>query len=264
MPNTTTIDDEILARLCQEFIESASDQIEEIEMLLENVDQAHGLPEDSVLSIQRNIHNIKGQGATFGCPLTGRVAHMLEDYLENVGKIQSGNIDDIRAYLDLMTDLISSGEAIVGDDSHSVLNALPTGQIAAFNGQQDRDVTVLLVMPAGTQRRVVAKELLSCGFHVTRAYDSIEALSVAVDLLPEIVFINFDLTPFDGRELSNVFASIHMLHDIRIVLLTGYERSDKRLANLPENVSVIEKSHDFTASLGELLAQWGTIGPKTK
>lgn len=260
MPDEDNEDDGVLARLRQEFIETARDQIEDIETKLDFLNSGQGDAEEYLLSIQRHIHNIKGQGATFSFPLTGRVAHMLEDYLKNASGIQANNIGDIRAYLSLMVDLIASGESIAEDDPKSLLNALPTGQVATFSNQQTHDINVLLVMPPGLQRKLVAQELLSCGFRVMRAYDSIEALSVAVDITPDIVLINYDMTPFDGRELSNMFAAVDKLHDIHIMLLTTHNRAGEHLQDLPDNVSVVEKGKNFTESVGELLIQWGVFG----
>ena len=141
-----------------------------------------------------------------------------------------------------------------------MLNALTTGQVVIFSTQQTHDINVLLVMPAGLQRKMVAKELLSCGFRVMRAYDSLEALSVSVDLAPDIVFVNYDMRPFNGRELSNMFAAVDVLRDIHFVLLTSYEVGSENLQGLPDNISVVQKHKDFTESIGELMIQWGVFG----
>lgn len=260
MSNKNNESDDILIQLRQEFIEAARDQLDDIEIKLDRLDCGQGSAEEELLSIQRHIHNIKGQGATFGFPLTGRVAHMLEDYLKNANGIGLESITDIRVYLELMVDLISTGEFIVNDDPQSLLNALPTGQVVTFSTQKTHDINVLLVMPTGLQRKMVANELLSCGFRVMRAYNSVEALSVAVDITPDIVFVNYDMTPFNGRELSNVFAAVDNLRDIHFVLLTSYEMGDEHLKDLPDNVSVVEKRMNFTESIGELLIQWGMFG----
>lgn len=252
--------DGIFSQLRQEFIDSSRDQIEEIEAKLDRIENGAGSADEELLSVQRNIHNIKGQGATFGYPLTGRVAHMLEDYLENTREIRDENIAHIRRYLDLMTDLIATGESITDVNPHSLLNALPTGQVVTFSTQQTHDINILLVMPAGLQRKLVAKELLSCGFRVMRAYDSLEALSIAADLAPDIVFVNYDIRPFNGRELANMFAAVDDLRDIHFVLLTSYENDSNKLKNLPDNISVVHKHKNFTESIGELMIQWGVFG----
>ena len=252
--------DGLLAKLHQEFIEMARDQIEDIETSLDWIDSGAENVDERLLSIRRHVHNIKGQGGTFGFPLTGRVAHMLEDYLKNTGEIKSKNVTDIRAYLDLMVDLVGSDESIALEDPQGLLNALPSGQEATFSSQKPHDVNVLLVMPSGLQRKMIATELLSCGFRVMRAYSSVEALSVAVDIKPDIMFVNYEMAPFDGTQLCNVFAAVDHLRDIHIVLLTSHEPQDDHLQHLPATVSVVEKRTDFLDRIGELLIQWGVFG----
>ena len=257
--NTSAVDD-VLARLSAEFVASARDQIDDIEVKLDWLESGREFVEDDLFSIQRNIHNIKGQGATFGFPLTGRVAHMLEDYLSNFDQIKTETIKDIRTYLDLMADLIASGESIAKGRSEALLKDLPSGQPNEISSQEMRNVRVLLVMPAGLQRKLVARELVSCGFHVLRAYDSIEALSVAMDIKPEFVFVNYDMTPFTGPELANVFSNIDKLKDTRFALFTSYEKGNAHLEGLPNNISVVEKRQDFAVTLSELMISWGLFG----
>lgn len=260
MPDEDNEIDGILARLRQEFIETARDQIDDIEIKLDQVESGIGDAHEHLLSIQRHIHNIKGQGATFGFPLTGRVAHMLEDYLKNCSGFEAANVHDVHAYLDMMQDLIFSDE-VIGDESPEVmLNRLPTGQVQTFSTQKTHDINVLLVMPSGLQRKMVSQELLSCGFRVMRAYDTIEALSVAMDITPDVVFVNYDMTPFSGPELARIFAAVERLSDVHIVLLTGYELGDEHLQGLPDNLSVVEKRQDFSESIGQLLMDWGVFG----
>jgi len=250
----------LLDSLRQEFVETARDQIEDIENALDRLENGDGDANEEMLSIQREIHNIKGQSPTFGYPLTGRIAHMLEDYLINAGGLKPANLSDIRTYLGLMVVLITTDEAFSEDDPQDLFNSLPTGQVVTFSHQKPYDVSVLLAMPAGLQRKMVARELLSCGFRVMRAYDSIEALSVAVDVQPDIVFINDEMTPFNGYELCNVLAAINSVNDINIVLLTSYDEGDSRLRGLPDNVSVVQKHADFTEAIGELMIGWGVFG----
>jgi len=262
MPDTPKSNqvDAIMARLKQEFIETARDQLDDVEIRIDWLESGREIDADGLYDIQRNIHNIKGQGATFGFPMIGRIAHLLEDYLENSGGVRSDNIKDVRVYIDTMTSILVSGEHFTPDEAEALLHRLPTGKPQAFSDQDSRDVTVLLVMPDGVQRKVVAQELLSCGFNVNRTNNTMEAVAVALDLLPDIVFVNNDITPFGGRELAQVFNSIDRLKDTHFVLLTSYGQDDAHIAGLPENVSVVEKRRDYRESLGELLMEWGVFG----
>jgi CheY-like chemotaxis protein/HPt (histidine-containing phosphotransfer) domain-containing protein len=252
--------DEILVRLSQEFVDSTLDLLDDIDKRVDTLDKGKGDIEEVRQYIQREIHNIKGQGSTFGFPLTGRVAHMLEDYLLNVSNLQSSNLADIRGYLDLMVNLINQREPLDETERSDLLNSLPTGKVRAYSGQQSRDVNVLLVMPSGLQRKMVSRELLSCGFRVMRAYDCIEAQSVALDILPDVVFVNYDMSPYTGREMCHVFGAIEKLREIKIVLLTSYDADDVHLRGLPDNVSVVQKHKGFTETIGNLLIEMGLFG----
>jgi len=258
-PSQTEVD-AILARLQVEFVENTRDQLDEIETRIDWLDSGREISADDLYDVQRNIHNIKGQGGTFGYSLVGRVAHLFEDYLENVGGVNAENIKDLRTYIETMTSLLVSGENYTLHQTEELLRALPMGRTKSFSSQETHDVEVLLVMPRGLQRRLVASELMSCGFHVNRAYNSMEALSYALDIAPDIVFANYDMAPFNGCELARVFGSIDRLQDIHFVLFTSYEQGDAHLAHVPDNVSVVEKRQDYAKSLSKLLMEWGVFG----
>jgi len=251
--------DSILARLRVEFIENTRDQLDEIETRVDWLDSGRDMGPDDLFDVQRNIHNIKGQGATFGYPLVGRVAHLFEDYLENVGGVKRENIKDLRAYIEAMTDLLVTGEDFSAAQAAELLRSLPTRGETGTHPHTTRDVDVLLVMNPGLQRKMVSGELIACGFKVNRAYNSMEALAFALDLAPDIVFTNYDMAPFNGRELARVFGSIERLQGIHFVLFTSYDLDDEHLSGLPENVSVVEKRQDYAESLNELLLEWGLV-----
>ena len=91
-------DDSILARLSLEFVDAARDQLDDIDAKIEQFEKGEAEANDALLFIQREVHNIKGQGATFGFPLTGRIAHMLEDFLINANGIRENNLIHIRFF----------------------------------------------------------------------------------------------------------------------------------------------------------------------
>lgn len=252
--------DVILEKLRQEFVESASDQLDEIEILLGRIEAGGETSDDDLLAIQRPIHNIKGQGATFGFPLTGRVAHMLEDYMHNVKGLHAECIDDIRRYLEFMSDLIVSAERVDAEDMRGLFNALPRGRAVSISAQSRRDINVLLAMPEGLQRKLVANELLSCGFRVMRAYDSVEAVSVTSVIVPDIVFVNSDMTPFSGIELINVFSAIEKMRGVHVVLLMNSGAYPDSRGALPQSVTVIHKHKNFTDDIGAFLIAHGFFG----
>ncbi|MCK5166130.1 MAG: Hpt domain-containing protein [Rhodospirillaceae bacterium] len=253
--------EDILASLRQEFIETASDQLADIERLLERLEVGEALGEDDLFSIPRNIHNIKGQGATFGFPLIGKIAHLSEDYLESAGGVRKEYLHDVRIFLDLMAKIIDDEKEPEGEDAEKILSSLPHFNVGkGYSAQKINDVKVLLAMPPGLQRKVVARELLSCGFQVIRAYDAMEAVSASIAFMPDIVMVNREFDPFDGVELAKVFSSIERLSDIHFIIFSSYEEGDEHLAETPANASIVTKRKDFSETLSELFISWGLFG----
>ncbi|MEG3618495.1 Hpt domain-containing protein [Magnetovibrio sp. PR-2] len=250
----------ILARLRQEFIETARDQIDEIETCLDWFESGRNIDSEELFGVQRSIHNIKGQGSTFGFPLVGRIAHLCEDYLKNVGGVQLGAVRDIRIFLDTMRDILMAGSEDNLPDPEAMLRTLPSGKPEEFSGQVHHDVHVLLVMPEGIVRRTIAAEMLSCGFHVRRSINTLDALSYAMDVVPDIVISDYETSPFTGLELARVFASIDKLSQAHFVLFTTYEMGDDHLHHVPDNVSILPKTRDYANTLTEMLIDWGVFG----
>lgn len=250
----------ILARLRQEFIETARDQIEEIETCLDWFESGRDVSSEELFGVQRSIHNIKGQGSTFGFPLVGRIAHLCEDYLKNVGGVQLDAVKDIRVFLDTMLDILMTGSEDDLPDVEGMLRALPSGKRQEFSGQDHHDVHVLLVMPEGIVRRTIAAEMLSCGFHVRRSIDTLDALSYAMDVVPDIVISDYETSPFTGLESARVFASIDKLSQAHFVLFTAYALGDEHLHHVPDNVSILPKTRDYAKNLTNMLIDWGVFG----
>jgi CheY-like chemotaxis protein/HPt (histidine-containing phosphotransfer) domain-containing protein len=259
-PDQDDVVDEILKRLSQEFVETTLDLLRDLDQRIEAVDKASADAGEALRYIRQEIHNIKGQGSTFGFPLTGRVAHMLEDYLLNIETMSAPDYPDIRSFLDLMARLIEDRETVDSQERTALLNSLPTGEVQTFSNQKERIINVLLVMQEGFQRRLVANELTSCGFRVMRASDTIEAQSVALDIPPDVMFVNHEMTPYSGPELCHVFHAIDRLKDIHIALLTAHDPEDDQILSLPGNVTIVRKHSDFTDTIGQLLIDQGLFG----
>ncbi len=252
--------EKVFARMRKEFVDSTKDLLDDMDDGLIRYEKGDVEAAEILLYIQREIHNIKGQGGSFGHPLTGRVAHMLEDYLINEDGVSEKSIKHIRVYLDTMSSFMSEGEPTLEDEIQNLLNELPTGKEHSFSDQKPKNINILLVMPPGMQQKIVAKELTSCGFRVMRTYDCYEAVSVAMDILPDVVFINFDMIPYSGPELCHVFAAIHKLRNVKIILLTSHKAGRKELIDLPANVSIVQKQADFLEAIGELMIEWNIFG----
>ena len=252
----------IVARLRQEFIDAASRQLDDLAFMLDQIVAGRDPGSDALLALERSIHSIKGQGATFGFPLTGRVAHMLEDYLQSVDALEAENIGDIRIYLDLIAGLIGSDDCAEDNDVQRLFRELPRGRRLTNGPHERHETNILMAMPEGPIQKWLANALLSSGFRVMRVYDSVEAVSVVTTIVPDVVLIDADIAPISSVELISMFAAIEKMRGVRIVLLTG----DGDPGVLPTaTVAMIRKRPTMAADIESLIVALelsGTTSPR--
>jgi CheY-like chemotaxis protein len=82
--------------------------------------------------------------------------------------------------------------------------------------------TILIVDDDPSIRRLIATTLEDVsGFRLQEASDGAEALEVALDAKPEIVFLDLEMPRVDGIETCRRLRSEPRLADVTIVVLTG-------------------------------------------
>jgi HPt (histidine-containing phosphotransfer) domain-containing protein/CheY-like chemotaxis protein len=250
---------EILRNLSREFVQSTQDLLFEIERLIGSMRRGEGA-DQAFMEVRRHIHTIKGQGATFGFPTITRVAHMLEDYIETLGALDEHALDDLQVFVDRIARLLDNGEPETAEAVGALLDRLPSARTATFTDQIVKDVRALVVMPKSMQRSIIGRELLSCGFRLSFADDTIFGLNAAIAFPPRIVLASFEIPSFSGVELANVFRSVQSLRQAYYILLTSHAADDSRLRDLPHGTGIVHKGGDFAEQMVDYLVNWGFFG----
>lgn len=250
---------EIPQNLSREFVQNAQDLLLEIEALLARMRWGQDM-DATFLEFWRHIHSIKGQGGTFGFPTITRVAHMLEDYIETLGRLDENAIVDLQTFVDRISQVLEAGEPATPEETDELLDTLPRAEMPSFSDQIVKDVRTLVIMPKSTQRAIIGRELVSCGFHLSFADDALSGLSAAIALPPRIVFASYEIPGFPGVELANVFRSVKALSDSRFIVLTSYVDGDPRLHGIPDDTGIIHKDADFAEQMVDYLLNWGFFG----
>ncbi len=259
MGNTAAVAD-IVTELRLEFIEDATDRIEEVYAFLNAIERDPDNFEEALRHIRRHVHSLKGQAAAFEFPSITRILHSLEDYLETAPELGPDIVEDMRVYINSTREILESGADPGGDDVKETLSKMPITAQKISDSQDIRDIPALLVMPKGTQRSLVGKELASCGFRVVTADDPIEAIRTAIDAEPDFIIVNRLLAKVSGAELANVFQAIETLAGCRVILLTSDEDLGKSEPALPADAKIVHKGPAFFEELTDQLIDWGLFG----
>ena len=260
MPTPADLQDKIrsiLARLRAEFREDCREKMDECDTaLLRLADRPDNWRED-MIPLQRLVHNIKGSTGAFGFPAITLIAHKLEDYLEALDS-PAGHIRDIPVFLDIIRDIVAKGTNPPEEEYPALLRSLPRVRSGFAPLANAREVHVLLAMPKDVQRRIVQKELASCGFDVTCADSGIAAIGLVLSTRPDAVFASLVLPDMSGADLARALAAIGTARKCPFGLLTTKAANDPEFAGLPG--WVIPKNERFMETLTERLIEWGLFG----
>ena len=174
------------------------------------------------------------------------------NYLLLVTEPSEHQLDDLEVFVDMMNALASGEIEATGDEAEFV-RSLPVPRPASLDDVAHLDLEVLLVDPQRVGARFVARELQNCGFRVTMATRSYEALELAARTRPDLVITSAVLDEIDGIELCRILQVATATSHIPLALLTSFERDDDRLRKLPEPVAFLRKGGAFSDDMGDLL-----------
>lgn len=249
-----------LLRLKDDFIATSLDKLDHVDQIIDAFYQGQNGTEDQYFQLQRDIHSIKGSAGTHGLSTLTLVAHRLEDYLESSSSASANKWQDIQAFCDEMRKLVELGaepDATVREETLKRLPSIVDDKTTAISEQKKRHVTILLVMPQGVQRKVIAKELTDCGFDLSYATRPLEAVSLVMNINPDAVLSNQEFPHMTGLELAHVLKAIEATRETPFALLTS---SDIPKDTLPQETQLIKKGGNFMSELTDYLLDVGLFG----
>ena len=258
--NPSVETDAILNRLRQEFIETSLECLDSIEPAITKINAGATEASAEIEELQRVIHTIKGQGSTFDFPAVTRIAHRMEDYMETATEWGPLTARGLVQFTDTLRDILERGENPAGDDLQHLMQRLPFNAQEVLESQSHRKVSALLVMPQSIQRKLVAQELASCGFHVMTASTPVKAITVGIASPPSIILATQVLEEMTGGELLNVFQQINKTRGCHMALLTSQGMCAAIDPTLPKGTVIIHKSDHFHEYLGRYFMDMGLFG----
>tara|TARA_R110000868_G_scaffold248558_2_gene505097 strand:- start:204 stop:1001 length:798 start_codon:yes stop_codon:yes gene_type:complete len=249
-----------LKKLRLDFIDGMLDRLDEIETILTTLHHHDTAFDETFLDLRRHIHSIKGQGGTFDFPAISMIAHKMEDCIEVSPAINDNELHTLEIYFDRIRNILEAG---VNPPEEELPNLLRAGNLDAdkvIKDQKSRVIDILLVMPGGLQRKIIAQELASCGFRLSMFDTPTHALKHALQIPPDLVFATMEMVEMNGLELAHVFNAVEATRNRRFILMTSAGDTCTTVDSLPANVAVIRKGPTFFKELMEQLVAWRVFG----
>lgn len=250
----TTVSQGIYAGAALEFVQNmmgdfVSDLSEEARRLSDTLSADPNLDE-----VRRFAFATKGQAHNFGLTLLELVAVRLEDYVSACSGLSARGLQDVRTYLDAISDI---GEGAISGDSNAAefvrrLPARPNDDIS--DDIEIRSVEVMLVMLHGAQTRFVARELQACGYRVSLCTSTIAALEQAVHTKPDMMIVSAMMPGLSGLDLAMALTNMPETRNIPVAVITSMAKGSESLKVLPQHIPLIRKNAQFGDDLAAALA----------
>lgn len=239
----------ILADMAAEFLEDCEDRLEEIDKALGRLRTSKSSSENEVLEIKRHVHSLKGLGTPFGFSAISLLAHGLEDYFETMFEVDEGGIHDVQHFVDRMREVADSRTNWPDRTVAQIIHDMPLSAKRRTVRKDGLALSILVLMPKGLQRKIVASELSQFGFSVLTAENSIDAIEKALRLRPDLFMSSMILDDLTGEELAGIFYAIKATSKNPFLLVTSSDLEDQAQRNFPPNVSVLRKGTSFAKDL---------------
>jgi len=250
----------ILADMAQEFIEGCEDRLDEVDACLARLRNQEGASGDQILEIKRQVHSLKGMGATFQYPSVTLIAHALEDYFETLFEVSQDGVFDVQMFVDRIREIAEVQTDLPRDDVLEMLQSMPLKARRRAVTKDDKELTLLLHMPQGIQRKIIGKELSQFGFNVIIADSALNAIGVGLSLRPDVIMSTMVADDLSGIELAGVFHAMNATRTCPFLLVTAKDVAPDVVADLPANVTILRKGLHFAKDLMGVMKDRGYVG----
>ena len=250
--------DHILDSFRDEFLVDVRERLEAIEEALGSGGGggSAGADAEALVTIRREVHNLKGMGGCFGFPVISLIAHRLEDYIAELDALDPRQAADATVFVDRLQDIVEAGRDPDDSQARTLVRGLPAHPGAQSGSAQTRDVEILLVSPSRAVSQIALRTLRSLGYRVTTARSAWEALELAVRARPDLIITSAVMAGVSGIDLSRAFTAMAVTEDLPIAVLTSFDEDHPELRQLPSDVAVIRLDKSFEEDLAEVITSF--------
>ncbi len=167
--------DDIAAKLSQEFIDDAADRIARMQVALTNIGAKDGSVRDAMMSLSREVHNIKGSASNFGFSTAGLVSERFEDFMAETANGAELPVAEYQRFVDVLSDLIDQGRDCGPERAGEILRMLPLHHEFDPESVTANPGRAMVVVRARTMGAMLARELANCRFRTQQCRDPFDA-----------------------------------------------------------------------------------------
>lgn len=245
-------EEEFITQVEAEFLCEARDDLALFEILVGSLRSRAARPDEGLQFLRSELRKLLVLGTSVNQPLIGLLVRRLDNYLTDLTDPTDAQIDDIDSFVLVMRSVLD-GEINREVDEAEFVRSLPVRRPADIKDLVHLDFEFLVVDPNRTSARIVGRELENCGYRVTAAHRSFDALELSVRTRPDLVISSAVLDEMSGVDLACALAAIPATESIPFALLTSFDFGHESLKRLPQGAALLRKGAGFGEDLAQTL-----------
>ena len=246
--------DNYTSQVESDFELEARDELSSFQVLASNM--RSGDAEAHLAAFREGLDRLRTSLASIDSPLFELLLRRMENYLTDLADPTDEQIGDIETFLDLMHGILD-GEVGGEVNEAEFFRSLPVRRPADLADFQRLDLEILVGDTNRTAARIVEREMLHCGYRVSLAIRSFEALELAIRTRPDMIISSGVLDEMSGVDLASALAVIQSTEAIPFALLISSDANDPALKRLPLSAAVVKKGNAFSDDFAAALERFG-------
>ncbi len=211
-------------------------------------DSGCGIPEDKLENIFDRFYQVdssntrENEGTGIGLALAKELVHLHNGTIKVKSKLSSGsefivtlpydNADGMKTPgLETVTQASKSGDAETGFE-----DTVPFEESAQKNQQLGSDKKIILVVEDNHDVRTYIREQIEDEYHTVEALHGEQGLSVAQELLPDLIITDVMMPKMDGYQFCKAIRTDEKTSHIPIIMLTARGGLDDKIEGIESGV----------------------------
>jgi chemotaxis protein histidine kinase CheA len=261
MPSPTSISlEDTLAGLRNDFIVQAETKTADLEEKIGTFLMSDSSDtEELILTLMREVHNLKGGGGTFGFPILSVIAHRLEDFITDAdGSVERDFFENVLLFIDKIRDSLEFTNSTSDEEIDQFLRSLPVASSASDSAPAlQSDLETLIISPSKTTSAISRRFLEKNGVRVVGTRSPTEGLILAIRSRPDLVIVSMVMEELSGVDVARALNNMTPTENTPVVLITSLPDDHPDFSVLPATVTVSRQDNQFYATLSELIKKIG-------
>lgn len=251
--------EEVEAQIEAEFADEVRDTINTLDVMLGNLRSRTTDASDVLLTLKRNIHNLRSHAGTVNQPAISLVIHQLDDYASDLKDLSPAQIDDIQHFVDKIGAILDGDiDAHAEDVGAQLVRELPAKKTfeVDFGDITPKNVQIMVIVPEKAMAHIIGREMAACGYRTVNVRKPFDAFEMAIRTKPDMIIAAQELGQISGVDLACAFAAMPKTQNLPFALLTSYSWGHPALERLPPRAALLPKGPQFGEELAAALTRF--------